>query len=142
MQKNILRDLLFLCFLVSTGCGEGTKVRGQVLFDDGMPLSTGTVIFSNDTMTFRGKINSDGYYALGITHDNQKIPQGEYRVSIVGAARETGKTYKTGGHGNPVYEIPVEEYLIDKKLTNPATSGLVVKVPAGNYNLTVTKPVK
>ena len=142
MKKHTISVLAIIatgCFVLC-GCGEGVIVRGTVQFEDGNPLSVGTVVFSGEKGMYRGYIKSDGKFSLGITKNNQRIPKGDYRVSIVGATRETGETRRTGGGVLPIIEIPVEELLIDSIYTDPATSGLSFQVPSANYDLTVTPP--
>jgi hypothetical protein len=81
-QMTIQRILFFVTLVLSVtliGC-SGVRVSGKVTYEDGSPLTVGTIIFDDGTANFRAAMQNDGSYALGVTKDAQRIPSGDYKV--------------------------------------------------------------
>lgn len=85
MKLTALLPLLGLLI----GCGESFyPVRGRVTFEDGTPLTQGTVVFESlgkpgpETISARGEIQPDGSYELSTDGDNDGVPPGKYRVLV------------------------------------------------------------
>jgi len=141
-MKQPIYKTLFACFLLlcalSVGCG-GNIVKGKVTFDDGEPLPLGTVQFESNDQIFYGKIHTDGFYTLATdTGKKENVPNGSYRVCIVGAIGEGKKMAPIGGVD---YNRIIPESLIDKKYTMASTSGLTCDVKGKTtFDITVTKP--
>ena len=127
----------FFCFCV-TGCGSGgSSVKGQVTFDDGTPLTVGTVTFETKLYQFIGNIKKDGTYQMMTDGVKPGIPNGEYRVAITNAFEPTGKLVEVSK------DTMQEEMrqLIDEKFQTASRSGLTCEVNgATTYNITVTRP--
>ena len=119
---SILFVLLFLC-----GCGgDGVQVRGTVSFDDGTPLTRGTVRFIGEKTQASGVIKENGTYVLGETKSGGGIKPGQYAVVV---------TATFGGGREPIIN------LVDLKFSRPDTSELTCEVTKKmTYAITVTKP--
>ena len=132
-QHQFFSFVLALVFLA--GCGGNPSLKGTVTFsDDGSPVPVGVINFETDSSFSRGTLKSDGTYLVGTLSENDGIPPGTYRVSIVGAVRDTGRVE---------YNEPVMEPLIDEKYSSGTTSGLTLTVPApqGVYDIQVERYV-
>jgi len=135
--------LFFSLFVVSllcifaTGCGGGgTSVKGKVTFDDGTPLTVGTVIFETEMLEMIGMIQKDGTYRMSTDGKTPGIPKGEYKVAIVGAGESIGEY-------DPVTFNLIVRPLIDGKFRDSSLSGLTCKVDgATTFNITVTRPTE
>lgn len=127
-----------LLFLAGCGGASGTTIDGRVQFSDGSPLSQGTVVITNDNNTYRAPITSDGSY------EAENVASGEYKIAITGttAGGNIGMQYDDAGN----YISPSKDQaastvnLLQDKFSNPQNSGLTLKVPSDNYNLTVESP--
>ena len=85
MNKMRLTFFFIIVFLgVSVGCSNYLKVSGTVTFDDGEPLTVGSVCFRSESNTFHGKIDKNGYYSPGGLKEGEGIPYGNYEVWISG----------------------------------------------------------
>jgi hypothetical protein len=122
MQANRFLGLTFvLASLALASCSDRIPLQGRVTFsDDGSPLSRGMVLFDDGQIMARGPIQSDGTYAVGLDRDNDGIPAGTYRVSIVDAAEEIPPESE--------YVAPSYRKLIDEKYFLSETSGLEITV--------------
>jgi hypothetical protein len=128
MKKNIL---MFIALLFIAGCGSGkVQLGGAVTFDDGTPLTTGSVIFSTDTFSAKGNIDSSGNYVVGSVDTNDGLPAGKYKVYIEGATQNI-----TSPNGES------SRSLIDVEYNNYDTTPLSCEVPvAGNrFDIKVPK---
>jgi hypothetical protein len=112
--------------LLLTGCGKGVSVKGKVLFDDGTPLTKGTVIFDNQKEAFQGTIKEDGTFLLGVVKDNERIPSGKYLVYLTDTFEL--KEEAGGRWLNP---------LVDPRFTVSSTSGISVEVERGMSEITI-----
>jgi hypothetical protein len=130
MKKQILLFLVFASLFL-TGCGSGkVQLSGTVTFDDGTPLTTGSVIFSTDTFSAKGNIDSGGKYVMGSISTNDGLPAGKYKVYIEGATEEAA-----GKNGE------LTRSLIDVEYNNYDSTPLSCEVPvAGNrFDIKVPK---
>ena len=133
-MKNSIIIALGAGLLLLVGCGKNVRVDGKVTFEDGSPLSTGTVIFTSGASQFTAPIESDGSYRAGTTNPGDGLPSGTYQVHITGAAKP-GQLSARGAMLAP------PELLIDSKFTRPETSGLTVEVKGRmTYDIPVTPP--
>jgi hypothetical protein len=80
--------LIVLTALTAAGCG-GRKlypVQGEVVFQDGSPLTGGMVIFEpvdKEVKTgARGEIQADGHFRLGTEQDGDGALEGRYKVLV------------------------------------------------------------
>lgn len=131
-MKNITLVLLAFTFLAfAVGCGSKITVDGFVRFEDGTPLTTGTVYFESATTTARGQLNAEGRYVLESSGTKDGIPLGNYKVYILGAT-------DSGYDANSQW---IAKALIDEKFQSAATSGLVCDVTKKmTFDITVTPP--
>ncbi|MDR0609970.1 MAG: hypothetical protein LBG58_07670 [Planctomycetaceae bacterium] len=130
MKFRLLFFTTLLIFCIGTGCAKNVRLGGQVTYsDDGSPLTTGTVCFETDTYTARGSLKPDGTYTLTSVTQNDGLPTGQYRVSVLNAVKGFGEDDATN--------IP----LIDPKYGRGDTSGITFHVtPSSNrFDFTVER---
>ena len=135
---------LFVVILL-TGCGSNLKLGGKVVFPDGKPLETGTIIFSSDSVLARAYLKADGTYDVGSLSEKDGLPPGKYKVYITGAVKVAGKrkVTLTGGEGGTTTEgeEDILESLIHEKYLSRDTTPLEIEVPGQNvYIITVERP--
>ncbi|MDR3197160.1 MAG: carboxypeptidase-like regulatory domain-containing protein [Planctomycetaceae bacterium] len=127
-MKNYLILFIFVLPFIF-GCGQ-SKVTGTVKFDDGTPLTSGGVTFTNLPQQASGAIKSDGSYELYELKPGDGVRPGTYQVTV-------SATTGGGSDGTPLV------HLVDPKFENPGTSGLTCEVKGNTvFNITVTKPKK
>ena len=110
--------VLLAALLLTAGCGDGTTVRGKVVFDDGKPLTRGEVRFASGGKVFSGMIKSDGTFVMEGATPKSGVEPGNYEVFIVGAHETT-----VGEDGYPQTTL-----LVDPKFGDPKKSGLAYSV--------------
>ena len=120
-MKKFATTLAFLVVSCLLGCGGGNVgMSGTVTFsDNGEPLQLGTVYFSSPSFESRGRLDEKGNYTIGSLKESDGLPKGTYTVYVNGANRFEGSE----AEGN-FRMVP----LIDRKFTQPETSGLTVNV--------------
>ena len=125
------------------GCGRGPRtypVTGKVVFDDGTPLTSGGVVFSELVVAegvatnARGAIDGDGRFRLTTFKDNDGALPGKHRL-LVRADRDADDYLKRGIIPKPV---------IDERFESYDTSGLECTVEQGQneFTLVVDPPGK
>jgi hypothetical protein len=132
--------IIFILLLSLVGCSNKVGVHGKVSYPDGKPLATGSVIFQNEKMMAEGHIKPDGTYRLGMLKEGDGIEPGSYQVFISGAVDVVPAPPREKA-SDPMLD-PKITYLIDKKMTQPETSGLTCVVEKGMklpYNIMVEK---
>lgn len=83
MRKYAILLLLFaLTTCLVAGCNKNVKFGGKVTFDDGTPVTTGTVCFQKADYVARGTLDANGNYQLGGEKLNGGLPKGEYKVYL------------------------------------------------------------
>ncbi|MDR2756512.1 MAG: carboxypeptidase-like regulatory domain-containing protein [Planctomycetaceae bacterium] len=129
-MKNYFILFVFLLPFIF-GCGANhLKVKGTVKFDDGTPLTSGGVTFTNLPYQASGVIKSNGSYELYEQKLGDGVRPGTYQVTV---------SATTGGGSDGIPFV----YLVDPKFENPSTSGLTCEVKGNTvFNITVTKPAK
>lgn len=136
-----MKNHRFLAFVLATlllgGCGGKSGVEGHVRFEDGTPLTVGSVVFESGGYSASGRLDSAGKYVLSSAGKNDGIKPGEYKVYIVGAVDNNSKPMT---EKDPILAaIP----LIDGKFRSPEKSGLSCSVTGKTtFNITVTPPAK
>ena len=106
------------------------QLTGKVTFEDGSPVTHGSVIFVQGSHQSRGDIRPDGTYTVGTNAAKDGIPPGEYRVYIAGVMEERGM----GADGLPNYVS-----LINEKYTQPETSGLTYTSGTSPFDITLER---
>jgi hypothetical protein len=115
-------------------------VTGTVKFDDGTPLTGGTVEFRNVTtdiakqINARGEIAPDGKYQLTSFQPNDGAIAGEHQVCVFPAAQDTPGSLDSEPPPSP----------LERKYQAYETSGLSYTVKAdgkNEYNIPVGKKV-
>ena len=144
-----MRTLIMVCssllLVVVVGCGSGSTVTGKVTFSDGTPLTVGRVVFDDGTTSAVGELNEKGEYRMRVDAGSGGIPDGSYRVSVVGAMQEDPslleEAEKYRDPRDPDEPSAPLVSLIDLKFSNPAKSGLTCEVSGSTtYDITVEKP--
>jgi hypothetical protein len=127
-MKKVVFLILSLFFLA--GCDNGkVHLGGTVTFEDGSPVPVGAVIFSTDTYSAKGDIDSNGKYVMGSLSTNDGLPAGKYKVYIEGATEEvSGKGGETS------------RSLIDAKYNNYNTTPLSCDVPVTGNTFDIQVP--
>ncbi len=74
----------FLTLLVLTGCGD-PSVTGTVKYQDGTPLTTGTVVLQSDQSQGIGELRKDGSFDLYQFKPGDGLKRGVYKGYITGA---------------------------------------------------------
>ena len=122
MKYAIYLSVLCACI----GCSQGTQTTGTVRFDDGTPITQGSVVFNSSTESFFGTITSDGRYTTGGEKEKQGLPDGTYTVWLSGT--ETSNN-TLDGEGNVVsYTVT---HPVAPAFTSPSTSPLKFEVKKG-----------
>ena len=106
------------------------QLTGKVTFEDGSPVTLGSVIFAKGSFQSRGDIRPDGTYSVGTNAAKDGIPPGEYRVYITGVMEARGM----GADGMTNYVS-----LIDEKYTRPETSGLTYTAGTSPFDITLER---
>jgi hypothetical protein len=121
----------------AAGCGSGRiPVTGRVVYEDGSPLTEGTVIGEAEEggkkVMARGAVQSDGRFRWGTERPCDGAWPGKYRVVVVG--RALGDAEASQG------KLPA----VDPRYANPKTSGIVfeVKETDNDFTITVTRPAR
>jgi hypothetical protein len=134
--NNVWRRLSMLVALaLLAGCGDGRyPVHGRVTYKDGSPLTEGSVVGEMDKgetrVMARGNVKSDGTFSWGTQRPDDGAEPGKYRVVVL--PRAVSEYEASQG------KLPD----VDRKFSNPQTSGIDFEVKPGKneLNITVTKP--
>ncbi len=123
-----LFPVIVLCLLI--GCGNLSTVSGTVTFEDGSPLTVGTVVFQSPTFVAKEVLNSSGRYSL-------KVVPGEYTVYISSASVLDETFVPPPDEPDAVRHIP----LIDSQFASLSESQLKCTVTGSQkFDIFVTKP--
>ena len=138
MRNMMTKTFLFLpalCLAVCLlGCSKLEPMSGTVTFEDGKPLTTGTVIFQTNGFQAKGTLDAQGKYKIGSDKPGNGLPSGKYEVGIAGAEVQVS----TKGGGESFESKP----LIKEKYSDPSTSGITVTVDGKTktFDFKVEKP--
>jgi hypothetical protein len=134
---------VYVCFI---GCGENVPLRGKVLYDDGTPITVGTVNFTTGTHLSRGKIQSDGSYVIGTGKEKDGLPPGNYKIYITGAEIPIEPKVKPkiqyDANGQPISQMSYYQQLVGREYMTASATPLTCEVPVkGNsFDIIVKKP--
>ncbi|MGD0656166.1 MAG: hypothetical protein ABSA16_17655 [Thermoguttaceae bacterium] len=126
-RPNIsLAAILLLFFALISGCGDNlpqrVPVSGQVLLD-GKPLETGTLsIQSPGQRSSYATLGPGGKFSISTFSENDGLMIGKHPVAVISKENINGKTVK---------------WLIPKKYTDIATSGLEIDVPGPRSDVVI-----
>jgi len=135
------------------GCGKSHyPLKGKITYADGTPVTAGMVNFDSGTSLSRGKIQSDGSYAVGTLKDRDGIPKGSYKIYITGAetAMETDPAKNppmnpsmVDSMGNPMQTMAAYRKLVHPKYMTASQSPLSCEVPAekNRFDIIVEPPI-
>ena len=134
--RRRLTMLAALAFLAGVaGCRGGQyPVHGRVVYEDGSPVTEGIVIGEkvegDRRVKAQGSVQSDGTFSWGTQSPGDGAEPGKYRVVVV--PRAVGEKEASQG----------VRPAVDRKFSNPQTSGIDFEVKPGRNELdiTVTKP--
>ena len=134
MSKKYLSYVIVLVVAcLSCGCGDNRELKGKVVFSDGEPLTTGTVLFSSGSFLSRSFIRSDGSFNVGSFKESDGIPPGRYKVYIVDAVEAVPNPKKPGEE--------IMRPLIAVKYASRETTPLEITIPGEKvFNITVERP--
>jgi hypothetical protein len=143
LRYYFILTFVCLCFI---GCGKNVPLRGKVLYDDGTPITVGTVNFTTDTHLSRGKIQPDGSYVMGTNKDKDGLPPGNYKIYITGAEMAIEPKVKQkiqyNANGQPIPQMTPYQQLVGREYMTATTTPLTCEVPVkGNsFDIIVKKP--
>ncbi|MGL4942626.1 MAG: hypothetical protein ACRC46_05490 [Thermoguttaceae bacterium] len=145
---NVINRFVYVvCCLVACGvlgCNNRVPLEGKVVFsDDGSPITSGTICFTDGKQMARGTINPDGTFTMGFLGAADGMPPGRYTVYFfdVSGDNPSGKPTEaaTTPFGTPVPEgtpsMTSRRSLIDPKYNRADTSGLTADVSATTKRL-------
>lgn len=129
------RVLAPLCLLFATGCGSGRyPVSGRVAFDDGTPVTEGSVIgeatVDGKPVAVQGNIGKDGGFEWGADRPGDGAFPGKYKVIVVPRALSDAELAEG------------KRPAVEGKYANYETSGLTfeVKPEKNEFNITLPRP--
>lgn len=125
--------------MICCACNSKERLTGRVLFDDGQPLSFGTVYFSNDIMMYRGSIGKDGTFTIGELRDGDGIPPGKYKAWLEDVNTWEPVLDKNGQRTEKI----IEQVVIKPKFAKRESSDISFEVKPGAKNrieIVVSKP--
>ncbi len=138
------KPLIFaITIVLLVGCNRGPRtypVNGKVVFEDGSPLKTGGVVFSELLSTdaaginARGAIDPEGMFQLTTFKDNDGALPGKHRF-LVRADRDAEDYTKRGIIPRPVIAERFEDY-------DTAELEFTIEEGSNDFELVVTKPRK
>ena len=135
------RMALTLCVLFSfalAGCNGNSPLQGKVTFEDGTPLTVGTVNFSSEKGLSRGTIQPDGTYQVGSLKASDGLPPGKYKVYISGALEQSGPAREQQERGGIRVPVVSARPLIDQKYATAESTPLTCDVPAPKNRFDIT----
>lgn len=114
-----------------SGCSKTGYVSGTVTFEDGSPVTFGSVSLESDTVRAIGAIDKRGFYSIGTQKDGSGAPPGHYRVWLVGTEQSS---FSDGS-----YRIIPR---VDHEFTSASSTKMAIDLTPGKqtYNITVRKP--
>jgi hypothetical protein len=136
-MKNLLAWVVVIVAPFVSGCSTGLNpVKGKVTYQDGSPVTAGSVVVETvDTgneqrSSANGNILPDGTFQLTSLNPGDGVPEGRYRVAVLSPPLSDDQV----GRG--------EKPLVDIKYSQLDTSGLEIEVKPGlnEVTLTVDKP--
>jgi hypothetical protein len=140
MNSKITVCVILPLLLFLVGCGEPLyKVTGTVKYDDGSPVTLGTVSFDSDQFSFISTIDTNGHFSSP-GRNNNGIPEGVYRVYLTGTTKVPNIT---DARGELTQGIP--EPTVAEKYCSAATSGLTFEAKSGGVkmlDIVVERPKK
>jgi hypothetical protein len=80
-----MKRLIYILFVTVLVCGCGTSnvtVTGNVKFEDGSPLTSGSVMLSTDSKSFIGQIDQNGNFSMKTAENKPGIPAGNYTINV------------------------------------------------------------
>jgi len=150
--------VLILVFLpvALIGCGgKRAQVSGTVTFEDGTPLTKGTVkAGTGDGIEVKGIIKQDGTFTLFEVKPGDGIPSGkQYKIWIVNAVDtvQTASTVQSPSSSSagappppPSAPPPPPKELVHREFTSAEKTPLTLDVPPGtskiSHDITIKKP--
>ncbi len=123
-------SLLLVVTLVCVACSSKEQLTGRVFFDDGEPLTFGTVYLTDEMMMYRGSIGKDGSFDVGELRDGDGLPAGTYKVWLEDVNTWEPVLDKNGERTDKI----IETIVMDRKYAKRFTSDLTVEVKPGEKN--------
>lgn len=118
-----------LVFVV--GCSQNTVVTGTVKFEDGTPLTKGTIVFESATTRVSSPLNAKGEFTLGGVTVNDGVPPGTYKGWFIGTFADPASSGGAARHAAP-RAMPQKTPLIDQKYFEGVTSGMTLEIVKGS----------
>lgn len=102
-----MKPLLLLLLLTSLAAGcssNGWPVEGGVRFDDGRPVTSGSIEFRSlaDGTRYASRLDSEGRFRLVDQDGGRSIPDGEYEIVVVQIVMTEDLALEDHQHGRTV----------------------------------------
>lgn len=131
MKIRRVSIVLVLILLLFVGCSENVKVTGNVKFEDGSPLTFGTVVAESDSGRATGEINEKGIFKLDGAKKGAGVLPGKYKVWLVGTEENTFDE-ETG--------VSTSITRVDAKYSSSSTTDLSYDIDPQNKVLNIVLP--
>jgi hypothetical protein len=137
VRSIVFSRIVPLAILISlaAGCNSGRySVTGKVTYEDGSPLTAGTVIgeatIAGKPVGLQGNVEKDGTFSLGSAAPGDGAVPGDYRFVVM--------PVPLGDQEMSEGKLPA----VDGKYTKFSSSGITlqVKEESNVLNITVTRP--
>ena len=106
-------------FAFATGCGGASRpIDGSVRFEDGSPVTSGSIEFRNvkDKQRFVSRIATDGSFQPTDRNGELGLPPGSYDVVVVQIVLTEDLALEDHSHGNTVPRRYADYYTSDIKV--------------------------
>jgi hypothetical protein len=132
-RVKVLPAVAALLLVFVAGCNQSlAPVRGTVTYEDGSPVTRGTVVFESKDVekpiTARGSIQPDGSYQLGTLKPGDGVPPGMYRA-LLAPQVDLSEADKPASQRTPP--------LFDERWSDFGTSGLEFEVKSGSNDIPI-----
>jgi len=136
---TILLLIVFFPFFIGW-YGNNYPLKGKIAYEDGTPLTKGTLNFASETSLSRAKIQSDGSYVVGTLKETDGIPKGKYKIYITGAEEPiAAKTQtKKDSMGNTIESMGGTRQLVEIKYMTRNNTPLECEIPMPKNRLDIT----
>lgn len=105
MRFRILVVLVVCVLPFIGGCNSQGWVPagGKVVYEDGSPVTSGSVVFTTESFMATGNINHDGTYALSSLKEGDGLPVGMYTVLVSASEPSANNSEVSVDLVDPVY---------------------------------------
>jgi hypothetical protein len=120
-DQRVTWGIAALLLILVAGCSQiAGNYEGQVLFDDGSPVQSGSIEFRSlsDNARYASRISSDGSFKLTNQDGVLGCPPGEYEVVVVQIVLTEDLAAEDHQHGRTVPRKYADYYTSGLRATN------------------------